>query len=239
MMFKRILLHEIKNIRRDKMYTFFAVYAFMMIVAAYFLIPYLVESESKLAADIVTLVFILMISFLFGAVTGFTLLDDQDDNVLLSLKITPISVKKYILTKLIISYIFGVIATIILIAVTNLPKSASFENLLMISILSPMQAPIIALLINMFASNKVEGFVIMKLSGIILLVPIAALFLTNWTEVFLMILPGFWPARLIAMELIPINYFINIPLVYFAIGIIVNLLIMFLFFQVYKKRVRI
>ena len=87
-MFKRILIHEIKNIKRDKMYSFFAIYSIVMIVVSYFLIPYLVDNASLLAAHLVTLVFILMISFLFGAVTGFTLLDDQDDNVLLSLKIT-------------------------------------------------------------------------------------------------------------------------------------------------------
>ena len=238
-MFKRILYHELKNIRRDKMYSFFAIYAVIMVVIAYFLIPYLLKTESKLAADIVTLVFILMISFLFGAVTGFTLLDDQDDNVLLSLKITPISVKKYILTKLFISYIFGVIATTLLLLVTDLAKSASLTNLIMITILAPMQAPIIALLINMFASNKVEGFVIMKLSGIILLVPVSVLFLKNWTEVFLMVLPGFWPARLVSMEMLQVDYLFNHSWIYFIVGIITNFGLLFLFFKIYQKRVSI
>ena len=221
------------------MYTFFAIYSVVMIVLAYFLIPYLDKTSIPLVVHLVTLVFILMISFLFGAVTGFTLLDDQDDHVLLSLKITPISVKKYIWTKLIISYLFGLVATILLMLVTMLPEIASPFELIMIAILAPMQAPIIALLINMVASNKVEGFVIMKLSGIILLVPIAVLFLSNWTEIFLMVLPGFWPARLIAMELIPANYLLGSSFMYFMLGLIVNGIITWLFFKIYQKRIHI
>jgi len=238
-MFKRVLVHELKSIKRDKMYAFFAIYAALMVVLAYFLIPYLAETSLPLVVHLVTLVFILMISFMFGAITGFTLLDDQDDNVILSLKITPISVKNYIWTKLLISYLFGVVSTILLVLVTMLPDIASPFEILMICILSPMQAPIIALLINMVASNKVEGFVIMKLSGIILLVPIAVLFLTNWTEIFLMILPGFWPARMIAMQLIPADYLLGSPLMYFILGIIVNSLIMYVCFKVYQKRIHI
>ena len=238
-MFKRILIHEIKNIKRDKMYSFFAIYSIVMIVVSYFLIPYLVDNASLLAAHLVTLVFILMISFLFGAVTGFTLLDDQDDNVLLSLKITPISVKNYIRIKLLISYIFGVIVTLLLILVTELINTATPIEIVMISLLAPMQAPIIALLINMLATNKVEGFVIMKLSGIILLAPIAVLFLTNWTEVFMMILPGFWPARIVAMIMTDTSYLLDSFVLYFILGILVNAFIMYLFFTIYKKRVHI
>jgi fluoroquinolone transport system permease protein len=129
--------------------------------------------------------------------------------------------------------------TLLLILVTELVNTATPIEIAMISILAPMQAPIIALLINMLATNKVEGFVIMKLSGIILLAPIAVLFLTNWTEVFMMILPGFWPARMVAMIMTDTPYLFDSFTLYFILGIVVNALIMYLFFTVYKKRVHI
>ena len=176
---------------------------------------------------------------MFGAITGFTLLDDQDDNVLLSLKITPISVKSYVLIKLSISYIFGMIATLLLILVTGFLKDISFLNLLMILLLSPMQGPIIALFINSFAKNKVEGFVFMKLSGMLLMIPVASIFLTNWTEIFLGIIPGFWTARIVSMHLIPGDYLLGSTLAYFSIGVIVHFLIGYLFFRLYQKRVNI
>ena len=238
-MFKRVLIHELKNIQRDIMYKFFTVFPLIFAIIAYFLVPYLRDNSGELAANIVILVFIIMNGFMFGAITGFTLLDDQDDNVLLSLKITPISVKSYVLIKLSLCYIFGIIATLLIILVTGFYKDISLINLLMILILSPMQGPIIALFINSFATNKVEGFVFMKLSGMLLMIPVASLFLTNWTEIFLGIIPGFWTARLVSMHLIPGDYLLGSTIVYFLIGIVIHLLVAGIFFKLYQKRVHI
>ncbi|NCC55669.1 MAG: hypothetical protein EOM11_09360, partial [Erysipelotrichia bacterium] len=97
---------------RDKMYAFFLVYPIIISVVAYFLIPYL-KDINPLASDITFLTLLLINSFIFGVVTSFTLLDDQDDNVLLSLKMTPISVRLYVLFKLLMSYVFGIISTLL------------------------------------------------------------------------------------------------------------------------------
>lgn len=238
-MFKRVLIHELKNITRDKMYGFLAIYPFIMAVVAYFLVPYLNTLGNPLASQIVTVVFILMNGFMFGAVTGFTLLDDQDDKVILSLRITPIDVKYYVFIKLIVGYIMGIFSTLLLFIAADFLPNISFINLVYILILAPMSGPIIALLINCFATNKVEGFVMMKLSGIILMVPIAALFLTNWTEIFLFIIPGFWPARLISMSILPIEFFISSEFIYFILGLIINLGLAYFIFNFYSKRVGI
>src|SRR3989339_631548 len=134
-MFKRVLIHELKNIQRDIMYKFFMVFPIILALIAYFLVPYLRNNSGDLAANIVTLMFIIMNGFMFGAITGFTLLDDQDDNVLLSLKITPISVKSYVLIKLSLAYLFGMIATLMLILVTGFLKDINLLDLMMILLL--------------------------------------------------------------------------------------------------------
>lgn len=235
MMFKRILLHEIKGILRDKMYMFFMLYPLILVLVSLWLVPYLKENASALVANIVVLVFIMMTAFIYGAVTGFTLLDDQDDQVLYSLRITPIKVSNYILIKLGISYLFGLTATLLVIFVTNF-LDASILDIFLIAILSSLQAPIVALLVNAFASNKVEGFVVMKGSGLILLIPVAAIFITNWTELLLGIVPGFWVARMVSISLIPADYLLN-TYVYFLIGIVINLLFITLLYKKYTKRI--
>lgn len=238
-MFLRVVIHELKNITRDRMYAFFAIYPIIMAVVAYFLVPYLNTLGNPLASQVVTVVFILINGFMFGAVTGFTLLDDQDDKVILSLRITPIDVKHYVFVKLLVGYVMGILATLLLLIAADFLPNISLLSLIYILVLAPLSGPIIALFINCFASNKVEGFVMMKLSGIILLVPVASLFLTNWTELFLFIIPGFWPARLIAMNILPIDYFIDSEFIYFILGLIVNLGLATLIFRVYSKRVGI
>ncbi|BCR36236.1 ABC transporter permease [Mariniplasma anaerobium] len=238
-MFKRLLKHELKNITKDKMYLFLAVFPIVMAIIAYFLIPYLKDQSTEVVANIVVLVFILLNSFMFGAITAFTLLDDSDDKVLLSLRITPISVKYYVLLKLIISYILGIFATIILLLVTNFIETSNVLDMTYIIILAPLQGPLFALLINSLATNKVEGFVIMKLSGIILMIPIAALFLTKWTELLLGIVPGFWVSRIISMQLIDQDYLLGSTTIYFFVGLIVHLVIGYLLFKLYQKKVNI
>jgi fluoroquinolone transport system permease protein len=238
-MFTRVLIHELKSITRDKMYAFLAIYPIVMAVVAYFLIPYLNSLGNPLASNIVTVLFILINGFMFGAVTGFTLLDDQDDKVILSLRITPIDVSFYVFIKLAVGYVMGILSTILLLVAADFLPNISFLSLVYILILAPMSGPIIALFINCFATNKVEGFVMMKLSGIILMVPIAALFLTNWTEIFLFVIPGFWPARIISMTIIPMDFFINSEHLYFILGLIVNLSLGYLIFRLYAKRVGI
>ncbi|MCU0104675.1 hypothetical protein N7603_03300 [Acholeplasma vituli] len=236
-MFKRVLMHELKNIFRDKMYAFFMVYPIIIGIVAYFLIPYLRTEVGDLVANIVALMFVIMTSFMFGAITGFTLLDDQDDQVLYSLRITPIKVSDYIWIILMMSYILGVISTFLLVFITKLFES-SVMNMVGISLLASLQAPMLALFINAFVSNKVEGFVFMKSTGIIVMIPMAALFLTNWTEVFLGMVPGFWVARIVSMSMIPGDYFLN-EILYYILGFVVNFGFIGLLFWKYRKRVQI
>lgn len=238
-MFTRVLKHELKSMFRDKMYTFMLIFPVILSAVAYFLVPYLERESSAIATQIITLFFILMNGFMFGAITGFTLLDDQDDYVLLSLKITPINVNYYIGIKLFLSYVLGIVATFMIVLTSGFIQDVSLINLIFILILAPFHGPIIALLVNAFASNKVEGFVIMKASGLILMVPIAALFLTDWKELFLVIIPGFWPARIISFEMLPLDFFLGSTWIYFILGIMINALVIGLLYLMYKKRIAI
>lgn len=237
-MFKTILKSELRNIFRDSMYIFFMVYPVIMGVAGYFLVPYLRETlaPGNIIPEITVMLFILMTGYMFGALTAFTLLDDKDDNVLMSLKITPVSVKLYVTFKLAISFIFGFIATLVIILATDFLPGSSLWIILMISILGALQAPGVALIVNSFANNKVSGFAIMKMSGLILMVPIIAFFVQSWQEVFLIFAPGFWSARLIQMELITALETNFSVMVYFIFGVIYNILFTYLFMKLFSKR---
>ncbi|MCF7931930.1 MAG: hypothetical protein K9K93_02065 [Acholeplasmataceae bacterium] len=239
-MFKRVLIHELKSILRDRMYVFFAAYPAILGVVGYFLVSYLNDQGHAMASQIVVLLLILMTGFVYGAITGFTLLDDQDDMVIASLKITPISVRTYIRLKLLMSYVFAMAATLLLMVLTGFLKGSDVSLYLMIMLLSSLQAPIIALLINSFARNKVEGFVVMKTTGILLMVPIASLFLTDWKEVFLALIPGFWPARLVTTYLLPAtNLFLGSTVMYFFVGMVFNGFVIYGLFAQYTKRISV
>jgi fluoroquinolone transport system permease protein len=240
-MFWHVLKNELKSITRDPMYAFFAVYPFLFGALGYFLVDYMEgQSDNPVWPNMIAALLVLMTSYVFGAVTGFTLLDDKDDKVLVSLKVTPISTRMYVFVKLLIGYVFGFIATLIIVFTTGFLEGSSVGMILLISLVASLQAPFLALVVNSFADNKVEGFVVMKATGMTLILPAVAFFLTDWKEFFLVIAPGFWPARMIQMEIMPTTLFqieYNLPiLIYFLIGMAYNLLVSFGLFRLYAKK---
>lgn len=228
-----IVKSEFKNMFRDRMYFLFAIYPVLLGLIGYYILP---ELPGGVVQDIVPMVLIVMSGFVYGALIAFTLLDDKDDNVLMSLKITPINVKAYVGVKLVVGFMFGLIATVVLIYTTGFLKEAdpSIWVILVISILGALQAPIIALLVNSFSDNKVEGFVIMKLSGLILFLPIIGYFITGIVQYALGIAPGFWSSRVIETQ-IGLDTAGNI-LIIFIIGIAYNIFVTYLFMKLYSKK---
>lgn len=235
-MLARIFKHEMKSMFRDSMYTFLFVYPIILAVIAYFLIPYLEENSTLLVKNLIVTTFLIMNGILYGAVTGFTLLDDQDDKVILSLRITPISVRWYVAIKLLFSYLLGIIGTILFLFASGFYNDISATVFIMIALLAPMQAPMFALIINLFASNKVEGFVIMKSSAMLLIAPIATIFLTNWTELLLGFLPGYWTTKLIYGQLPQTTTFLASHWLYFIFGILTHIIITYFVFLLFSKK---
>jgi len=226
---------ELRNVVRDKMYLFFALYPAILGVAGYYLVDYINDTNPGGSwGNVLAMFFIIMTGFVFGALTAFTLLDDKDDNVLMSLKITPISVKYYVIVKLVVSFIFGFIATIAITYATGFLEGTSFGIILLISIIGAIQAPGVALIVNSFADNKVEGFVIMKLSGLILILPVLAFFVTGWVQNLLGIAPGYWAAAIIELELVPTEE--GSALLTFVAGVAYNLVFLWLLMKFYVKR---
>jgi fluoroquinolone transport system permease protein len=235
-MISKVILHELKHMTRDQMYVFFLFFEVVLIATASILLPYLETEVSLLASNLALINLLLMSGIIFGSISGFSMLDDMDDGVLFSLKVTPISLTSYIFFKLFLTFIFSSVATTALLRVTGLLLDMSMLHASMIIVLSSIQAPFIALIMASFASNKVEGFVIMKLTGLTLIGPIVSLFLTDWTELLLSIFPGFFPSRMLMMEITSISYTFSSPVIYFVIGSIVSMLWMFLLFRLYKKK---
>lgn len=234
-MWTTILKAELRNMKRDPMYFFFAIYPIILGTIGYFLIPYIEEqAPGSPWANILAMLFIILTGYIFGAITAFTLLDDKDDNVLMSLKITPISVKHYVIIKLFISFIFGFVATIAIIYGTGFLEGSNFGTILLIGIIGAIQGPGIALIVNSFSQNKVEGFVIMKLSGLIIIFPVIAFFVTGWIQNLLGIAPGYWAARIIELELVPTEE--GSAILTFIGGVIYNMFALYLLMKLYTKK---
>lgn len=95
--------NDLKNVGRDSLLLQVMLVPFLFVVSVRLLIPpvesYLQNSFGFELAPyyplILSFFFVLNIPLLFGAVTGFLILDERDDDTLTALRVTPVSMTSY------------------------------------------------------------------------------------------------------------------------------------------------
>jgi fluoroquinolone transport system permease protein len=119
---------------------------------------------------------IVLIPFILGISSGLLLLDEKDENILTYITVTPMSREGYIFYKIISPMIVSAVSTLFAVIFIGI-KEIDILKVIPVIIICSMEAPIIALVMVKFASNKIQGLVISKGIGFILLIPIAAYFI--------------------------------------------------------------
>ena len=129
-----------------------------------------------------------------GMVVGFLLLDEQDARTLTALRVTPLSMRRYLLYRVTLPLLLATASTLAgyhLIGVTPLPLAP----LLAISIVGALSAPLLALVLATAAPNKVAGFAMVKVLNGLNLLPIAAFFVPRPLQYVAGLIPAYWPMR--------------------------------------------
>ncbi|MTI95775.1 MAG: hypothetical protein FH749_09885 [Firmicutes bacterium] len=238
-MLSTFIKHELKNILREKMTVVMLIYPLILGGVGRLLVHQeIVEGQG---IGITALLMTLFAGFIFGAMAGFSLLDDRDDQVLSSIQISPVPVQWYIWFKIIFAFILAIFAGLFMILFTDVLE-LSFGHVLLLTTLSALQTPIVAFFINAFSQNKVEGFVTMKGFGFTLLFPVAGFFFTDAVEWVFGIAPAHWAAK-------AVQYSLMEPLIdmgmaemnlgfyqYIGIGFIYNLVLVAVAYNFFRKK---
>lgn len=159
------------------------------------LIPYGIAIEAHYPA--LMIFFVVMNPIIFGAIMGLMLLDERETRVLSVVQVLPIRFAEYLLVKAALFTVLSVISGMIITASIGLYEVPIGESLL-INCVSALGVLFGMLLINMFATNKVEGFATLKASGFLLLIPVVALYVPEPYLYLCGLAPAFWPAMALA-----------------------------------------
>jgi fluoroquinolone transport system permease protein len=139
--------------------------------------------------------FLLMLPpMLVGLVCGFLLLDERDDQTLTALLVTPLSLQSYLLYRIGTPLLLCTVMTAAALAFSGIPL-APWPALLPVLLLASMEGPIMALFLASFASNKVQGFAVMKAIGSPLGLPALAWFVDFPLQLWAGLIPTYWPLR--------------------------------------------
>lgn len=195
---------DLANIRRDSLLRWMAAIPFFFAFLFRYVVPWLrdgilTRTGFDLANYYVLVVgygFIIGVPAVFGVVIGFLLLDEKDDQTLTALQVTPMTLPAYIGYRVMVPILLSVLLVVIAYPLAGL-LPLPVGQLWLLSILAAPLAPIMALFLAAFAQNKVQGFAIMKGSGIFLIAPMLGYFFDGAWTWLLGIIPTFWAQKLL------------------------------------------
>lgn len=203
--FKALGPVDLRNVARDEMLRWMVFIPLLIAVGVRYGWPLLVTQlqasfQFELEPYRIMIMSYLLIGspVVFGVVIGFLLLDERDEGSLIALQVTPLTLANYLIYRLGLP----VILTIILVVV-SLPLAGivnfSFGDLLLLGLVTALLAPMLALFLAAFASNKVQGFALMKGGGILFILPFVAYFLDDRWQWLFGLFPTYWPPKLFWM----------------------------------------
>ena len=236
-MYQSFLSSELKKWLRDPMMKFMLFYPILFGIIGRYVLPAIADASGfkmEHYADLIVVILTLFTPQIYGALVGFSILDDRDDHILSAIKVTPLSIHQFLSFRLFTVYLLSFIAAIYVIWFSDI-GDFSFGSIVAIALLASLGAPMTGLFINALSQNKIEGFAVMKGSGTILVLPIIALFFFDKKELFFSFAPGFWPAKAISslvrgegLLFLTFNQYYFIGLVYM---ILLNILVYRIFLQ--------
>jgi len=259
----KLLKYEFKTLLKDSMSLFILFYPLLMLFICGFLLPAILDrtASGNANAQMITLLigFVTVLSlggYIMGAMLGFALLENKDENTLQNIAASPITVSGYTIFKIIYTYLMSIISNIIMVGglklfaadeyvvvyggnTIRLFDELSWGNLVIFAVVSGLLVPAIALVISSIAKNKVEGFAFMKSGGILIMIPLLSLLnvFQDAKQYILGFVPNFWVIKPLLNLVLMSNEPSNLPYwLYMVIGAAYMLVLASVTLKLFLKR---
>lgn len=210
-----LMRYEIKNITRDKMTLTMLVYPIIMVGFGAYLIPLILNQfdtgENLAGASLIIMIVLASLApMLAGAMLGFLLLDHKDENTLISLRVTPVSLLDYLRFKSLYTVLLSFLSSLLIVLGVRFLSGDAYTVMgfnpwteitvggaLIFSAVSALFAPTFGLMIATLGANKIEGFAYIKTLGILILIPALVTLeaMQGAAQYFLGVVPTFWPVK--------------------------------------------
>jgi fluoroquinolone transport system permease protein len=199
-LFRSLTLADIRNVNRDSLLRLILIYPWIMAVLLRWVLPFMAGGfadrfDFQIYYGLLTSFFsVMLMPQLFGYVIGFMLLDERDDRTLHALRVTPLSLNRYLVYKLTVPVLMSIAAVYIFVPVVGL-VTLPYAPLLPIAVVAALTGPIFALLLSSLAANKVQGLAVMKGLSLVLVAPMVAYFVPEPWQWLFGFAPTFWPLK--------------------------------------------
>jgi fluoroquinolone transport system permease protein len=164
--------------------------------------------------------------FMFCFASAMVILTEYDENMVRHLAVTPVGLRGYFISRIIIPAIISFFISVILLMVFSLTRW-NIGLLIIVCLLSTLLGVSGALLVISFSANRVEGMALAKLSGLLMLGLPIPFFINTYVQYFFVPLPSYWIAKLC----------IERNILYLLPATILSLAMLAIFYRKYIKKV--
>ncbi|WP_370012274.1 hypothetical protein UIS43_02095 [Nocardiopsis sp. LDBS0036] len=138
---------------------------------------------------------LLHVPMMFGVVGGLRAVEDSDENVLLVLRASPVSVPAYLGYRTVLVTVLSLAGLAAALPLSGLMTSGWTAPVAVALVLAALQAPLLTASMTALSANKVEALVVVKgIGALLVLTPVAAWVLPAPWNLLLLPLPPSWPA---------------------------------------------
>lgn len=227
-----IIKSDFKNIFRDRSLAFivfvpiifFALLRFAPPIYEQYL-PALIEYRAHLLS-----VFCILSSVLLGFILAFIILEERDQNLMPVFMVMPYSFGNLLLLRVSVIIVMGFLSSILLIVGTGLVE-IPFYQAVFLAFASSLTGPSSTFIIASIARNKIEGVSYFKLFNMILMAPIAGMFIGTWHSLLFGIMPYYWIYAAYIGNPVYISSWTSL-----IIAIVYNLILLLLTFRLFLQR---
>lgn len=135
-----------------------------------------------------------------GAVFGFALLDEKDQNTIKALLVTPVSLRGYVLYRVAMPTVLAAVVVALMVVVID-QALLPFWQVSLLSIGAAFTAPIGALFYGVYAENKIQGFAYAKFVSIAGWIILIGFFVDEPWQWLFGFFPPFWICKAYWMAL--------------------------------------
>ncbi|MEZ4519869.1 MAG: hypothetical protein R3C44_24575 [Chloroflexota bacterium] len=200
--FQSLTRNDSRLVTRDSFLLMMAGYVIVIAVVLRFAVPWLTNTLMEAAGFDLVPYYPAIAGWLIvtigpqiaGTVFGFLLLEEKDAHTLEALMVTPLSLDGFLSYRVLIATVVGFITALVSLLIINL-VDLPFYQMVLISVVAGLYAPIAMLFYSTVADNKVEAFALLKITGLLSFLPIAAWFLKVPWQYLAGIFPPFWASK--------------------------------------------
>ncbi len=223
-----LLRYEARTIVREPVNLYMCLFPALVLLLSTVVFPMILQSLDPIRGAMlkaITLVMVVMIlafgSFFLAALATFLLLEQKDENTLHTIAVTPVGASGYLRFKMTYVYLMSVVGNIVILLGTKLIAGDKYTvlgiplldgvnlaDIIAFSAVNALLTPAMGLLQSAFARNKVEGFALIKGTGILALAP-ALMTLEAFQgnlQYVLGIFPNFWAIKGLLVKLMPVHF---------------------------------